>query len=91
MPEPGRTSRWHSADTTATAPRARSATCSRRPRPQPAEDDLPARVALHDDVLGQHSAQLADHGDRLDKLEAGFGHGTDGGPAGDRDTDHDGA
>jgi hypothetical protein len=60
-------------------------------RPQPAEDDLPARVALHDDVLGQHSAQLADHGDRLDKLEAGFGHGTDGGPAGDRDTDHDGA
>jgi hypothetical protein len=51
-------------------------------RPQPAEDDLPSRVALHDDVLGQHSAQLADHGDRLDKLEAGAGStvpGDDGG------------
>jgi hypothetical protein len=44
-------------------------------RPQPAEDDLPSRVAWHDDVLAKYSAQLADHGDRLDRLETG--HGTD--------------
>ncbi len=42
-------------------------------RPQSAEDDLPSRVARHDDVLAAHSAQLADHGDRLDRLEAGYG------------------
>jgi hypothetical protein len=46
------------------------------------QDNLPARVALHDDVLAAHSAHLADHGDRLDRLEAGSGHG-DGGQDGD--------
>jgi|HubBroStandDraft_2_1064218.scaffolds.fasta_scaffold1512568_1 hypothetical protein len=42
------------------------------------QDNLPARVARHDDVLARHSSQLADHGDRLDRLEAGFSHDRDG-------------
>lgn len=50
-------------------------------RPASADDDLTRRVDDHDHVLAAHGEILADHGDRLDRLES---HG-DGG--GDQDGD----